>query len=131
MNALPMPRPLAADDETVTFRRTEWDAYASAVEDAADLAAARRIRAEIADVGIEEVIRLGYTADETERLIDGHSPITIRRERAGMNKHALATAAGISRSYLSEIEGGKKPGSLLAMGKIAKVLNVPVEALIP
>lgn len=53
-------------------------------------------------------------------------PVKIVRNFRGLTQAELAKAAGISRPYLTEIETGKKDGSIRAMKSIAKVLNVSV-----
>ncbi|MFP4097554.1 MAG: helix-turn-helix transcriptional regulator [Alphaproteobacteria bacterium] len=53
-------------------------------------------------------------------------PIKIIRTYRGMTQADLARKAGISRPYLTEIETGKKDGSLRAMKSIADALDVPV-----
>jgi transcriptional regulator with XRE-family HTH domain len=40
---------------------------------------------------------------------------------------ALAAAAGVSPSYLSEIEGRRKPGSFMALAKLAAALDVALD----
>lgn len=57
------------------------------------------------------------------------SPVKIVRKHRGLTQEELAKKAGISRPYLTEIETGKKDGSLRAMKNIAKVLNVSVGAV--
>ena len=47
-----------------------------------------------------------------------------------MRAGELATAAGIANSYLSDIENGKKPGSINAMKRIAIALDVTIDDLI-
>jgi transcriptional regulator with XRE-family HTH domain len=42
----------------------------------------------------------------------------------------LAGKAGIAPAYLSEIERGKKPGSIKALVAIARALEVEIEDLI-
>ena len=125
------PTPLRFDDETVTFSRAAFDAFLRQVEDLEDLAAVDRAEAERARLGDKEYRRLCYTMDEVHRVVhDGVSDVTIWRERAGLTQRALAEAAGVSPSYLAEIEGGKKPGSAAALCRIAKVLKVPMEHLV-
>lgn len=51
-------------------------------------------------------------------------PVKILREHHEMTQAELAEKAGISRPYLTEIETGKKDGSLRAMKALAKVLGV-------
>lgn len=53
-------------------------------------------------------------------------PIKILRKYHGMTQQALAKAAHISRPYLTEIETGKKDGSVRALKAIADVFGVSV-----
>jgi transcriptional regulator with XRE-family HTH domain len=48
-----------------------------------------------------------------------------------VSARALAQAANLTPSYVSEIENGRKPGSLAATAKIARVLGIPLENLVP
>lgn len=57
------------------------------------------------------------------------SAIKIIRKYRGMTQDELATEAGISRPYLTEIETGRKEGSLRSLKAIATALNVPLEKL--
>ncbi|MCK5384099.1 MAG: helix-turn-helix transcriptional regulator [Alphaproteobacteria bacterium] len=53
-------------------------------------------------------------------------PIKIVRKYRGMTQADLAKKSGISRPYLTEIETGKKDGSLRAMKSIADALDVGI-----
>ena len=57
------------------------------------------------------------------------SPIKLIRKHRGMTQDDLATAAGLSRPYLTEIETGRKEGSIRSLKAIAKALNVSLERL--
>ncbi len=56
-------------------------------------------------------------------------PVKILRAHHGLTQKDLATRAGISRPYLTEIETGKKDGSIRAMKALAEVLDVNVGLL--
>ncbi len=58
-----------------------------------------------------------------------NSPVKVIRKFRGLTQHALAKKAKISRPYLTEIETGKKDGSLRALKSIAGALDVPVGRL--
>jgi DNA-binding XRE family transcriptional regulator len=60
----------------------------------------------------------------------GDHPIKILRQHRGMTQADLAKKAKVSRPYLTEIETGKKEGSLRAVKSIAKALNVSLESLL-
>jgi transcriptional regulator with XRE-family HTH domain len=49
------------------------------------------------------------------------------RNAKGMSQDSLALDAGISRSYLSQIESGSYYVSIKIVGKLADVLNVEPE----
>lgn len=53
-------------------------------------------------------------------------PLKILRHYRNMTQAELAKASGISRPYLTEIETGKKDGSLRAMKALAEALEVNV-----
>lgn len=57
------------------------------------------------------------------------SPIKLLRKHRGLTQVELAKRAKISRPYLTEIETGKKDGSIRAMKEIARILGVNVGML--
>jgi ribosome-binding protein aMBF1 (putative translation factor) len=79
--------------------------------------------------------RVGPGKDEyvpieiTKRLSAGEAPVRVWREHRGLSAGALASRAGLSAAYLSQIEAGKKPGSFEAMAKLARALGVDLEDL--
>jgi transcriptional regulator with XRE-family HTH domain len=48
-----------------------------------------------------------------------------------MTLQALADAAGVSKPYVSQLEGGKRAGSTGTLRKLAGALKVPLGALAP
>jgi DNA-binding Xre family transcriptional regulator len=74
--------------------------------------------------------RVYLPAAAVKRMIAGESPITLWREQRSLSVTALAEKAGIGRSYLSEIEGGKKPGSVTALRSLAYALDVSIDDLV-
>lgn len=72
----------------------------------------------------------GLPSSVLDKLAAGQeNPVKILRQHRGMTQNDLAKAAGISRPYLTEIETGKKSGSLKAMKAVAKALGVSVGTL--
>jgi DNA-binding XRE family transcriptional regulator len=113
--------------DTVTLTRTEYEELIEQLEDAEDLAAIARIEAREAALGIEPA-QAGYLPIElVERLIAGEHPVRVWRACRGLTRRQLAAAAGVSPSYLTEIETGKKPGSFDALAKLAIALRVPLD----
>lgn len=54
------------------------------------------------------------------------NPVRILRRHRGLTQADLASQAGISRPYLTEIETGRKEGSVRAMKALARALGVSV-----
>jgi DNA-binding XRE family transcriptional regulator len=105
------------------------DDYARLLEQAEDAADARALR--------ESDRRLAAGADEmvpwsvATRLHDGESPVRVWREYRGLDVRTLAENAGISRAYLSQIEGGKRDGTFRVMMALARVLAIDLDDLAP
>jgi DNA-binding XRE family transcriptional regulator len=95
------------------------------VTDQADIVAVERILADLA-AGHDEMV----PAEFANRLIAGEKPIRVYRALRGLSSRELAEKAEISAPYLSEIESGKKDGSLSAMRRIADVLKVGLDDLV-
>jgi len=57
-------------------------------------------------------------------------PVKILRKFHGLTQEELAERAGMSRSYLTEIETGSKEGSLKTMKALASVFGVELGLLI-
>jgi len=62
-----------------------------------------------------------------KRLVNGEHPLRIWREFRAMTLDQLSAAAGVSKSYLSEVENGIKGGSVVFMKACAKALAVSLE----
>ncbi len=52
------------------------------------------------------------------------------REAAGKSQGDLADKAGLSRTYLNQLEAGKRDPSLSTLTSLARALGVKLEALI-
>jgi DNA-binding Xre family transcriptional regulator len=117
-------RPLAEDRETVLLRRSDYEALLREAEDAADAAGMREVDARVG-AGKNEYVPI----EITKRLSAGEAPVRVWREHRGLSARALASRAGLSAAYLSQIETGKKPGSFEAIAKLARALDVDMEDL--
>jgi DNA-binding XRE family transcriptional regulator len=109
-------------------------------EDADDVAlaergeeAAQREAAIVAHAGdrLGVEIEIGIPHDVVKRELAGAHPVRAWREARGLNQAQLATFAGISRAYLTQIETGERTGTLDVMVKLARNLRCMVEDLIP
>jgi len=63
------------------------------------------------------------------RELAGESSIKLWREHRGLTQQELATRAGISKPYLSQIETGKRQGTVETLSAIARSLDVPLDIL--
>lgn len=90
----------------------------------ADIAAADKVKADIA-AGRDELV----PSEIVNRLINGENPVKVWRSHRGMTAKGLAAQADLSAPYLSEIESGKKEGSLSVMKRIAEALGVDLDDL--
>jgi transcriptional regulator with XRE-family HTH domain len=59
----------------------------------------------------------------------GHN-ISRLRKQLNLSQIDLAVAVGVTRSYLSEIENGKRNPTIMLLQNIATVLSVSLEDLI-
>lgn len=96
-----------------------------ALVDQADIARADKIVKDIAE-GRDELV----PADVVKRILEGESKVRVWRTHRGMSARDLAAAAGLSAPYISEIESGKKEGSISVMKKIAEALKVDLDDLV-
>ena len=111
------------------FAVLPWDRYLALVdedfdaeeEEAADVAALRAAMAED-DEGLPDAL--------VGRLIDGEHPIRVWRHHRGMTQSTLAEKIGIKPAYLSQIETGKRTGSLDLHRRVAKALGVHIDDLV-
>ena len=101
-------------------RRDECDELRARIEDLDDILAAHA-----AMTGA----RLPY--EFAIREIQGEHPVRVWRDYRKLTATALAEMSGVSKAYLSEIETGKKPGSVEAYKAIAAALDVPLDAVVP
>ncbi len=111
-------------EEMVVLARAEYDALVEMAEMLEDVAAYDEAKRRIA-----EGDDLRIPSEFVDRLIDGENPIRVWRDFRGMASKDLAKTVGISAAYLSEIETGKKEGSLSVFRNIAKALRVDIDDL--
>lgn len=88
------------------------------------------------DLAAIAAIKAGTTEQDylpfemAERILDGMAPVKVWRQHRELTARALAARAGISTSYLSEIETAKKPGSVKALRALARALEVDLDDLV-
>lgn len=95
-------------------------------EDAEDIRAANAALRELEN-GADETV----PADVAQRLLAGaEHPLRIWREHRGLTQETLAAQAGVGKSYLSQIEAGKKTGSAKILRTLAQILRVDMDDLL-
>jgi DNA-binding Xre family transcriptional regulator len=120
---------MSKKSDTVTLTRAEYEALIERIEDAEDNAFLDSVEARELAIGKDNA-RADYLPAELVRgLVDGEHPVRVWRVHRGLGRDALAAAAGIAPSYLSEIETRRKPGSFSALAKLAAALQVSLDDL--
>ena len=102
------------------YRRLLADAEMLA--DVRDFDAARQALA----AGDEEAI----SSEVVDRLLDGEHPVRVWREYRGISAAELAKACGVTPAAISQIESGKRKSSVQLLQKIARALEVELDAVI-
>ena len=75
--------------------------------------------------GQDEMLPAGFA----DRILDGESAVRVWREYRKLSIKDLARRANISASYLSQIEGGSRAGSLPTMKALAEALRLDLDDL--
>ena len=121
------PRTIMAPDgtELAVLPRAEFDRVLEEAEEALDIARAVDIKRRI-----EAREKTMPAAILNRVLVDETNAVTAWREYRGIKKGALTEAAGISHTYLWQIETGRRDGSLRIMLAIAAALDTDVEVLV-
>ncbi|WP_249978227.1 helix-turn-helix domain-containing protein [Vreelandella olivaria] len=107
-------------ERMVVLPEQEYHALLARLEDQDDIEAANAVLARG-----EESFPLAVV----DALLEGVAPVKVYREYRGLRAGELATQVGISQGYLSEIEAGKKAGSLKVLRHIAAALDVELSDL--
>lgn len=63
-------------------------------------------------------------------LLEGANPVKLWREYRGLTQKKLADVVGISVPYLSQLETGKRKGSLEVYSAIAAALGVTLDDIV-
>ncbi|MCY4585828.1 MAG: helix-turn-helix transcriptional regulator [Bryobacterales bacterium] len=71
-----------------------------------------------------------FPIEVVDRLLAGENPIRVFRTYRGMTQNQLAAAVGINAMYLSQIETGKRTGSIKILAALANALHVGMDDLI-
>ncbi|MEO5338761.1 MAG: helix-turn-helix transcriptional regulator [Magnetospirillum sp. WYHS-4] len=72
-----------------------------------------------------------FPAKVVDAILEGTSPVKAFRQHRGLTQAVLAKKAGITPLYLSQIETGRRTGSLETLRALAKALGLDVTLLLP
>ena len=112
-------------EDLVLLPREEYERLVAAAEDLADIAAYDDAKRRLAS-GEDEMV----PAEIARRLLGVEHPVRVWRDHRGLTVKDLAEAALISPSYLSQIETGRREGTLETMARIARVLRIDLDDLV-
>ena len=91
---------------------------------------------DIEDYSAIDQALIEYRAGETvpsevlSAILNGDSPLRAWRECRGYTLDSLAKRIGVSKGYLSQIENGRKSGSLDLFRQVSIELNVTIDDLV-
>ena len=105
--------------EAVTIPRQEYDALLERNSELEDALAAMQS---------EDEIRVPHQV--ALAIINGERPIVAYRKHKSMTLQDLSENTGLAVSYLSEIERGRKAGSVAALSRIANALDTTIDVLV-
>ena len=109
--------------EYAVIEYSEYERLLAVAEDAANVAALEALDADESEE---------YLPDEmVARLVAGENPIRVWREHRGITGQDLADAVDVKQSYISQIETGKREGTIDVLRRIATALGVTLDDLYP
>ena len=104
---------------------SDYKKLQEALEDAEDI---KEIEESIK--AIQEGKEKTVPSEVTFAILEGISPIRAWREHRQIKMNKLSRKVGISSSYLSQIENGKRNPTIDTLKAIAKELEIDIEMLI-
>jgi DNA-binding XRE family transcriptional regulator len=115
-------------DEMVVLSRAEYDALLLAVSDAeedASDAAVFDARMALLSVNLQDTL----PPEVSMALLKGDRLAKALRHWRGLTQVSVAKAAKIQQGYLSDIENGRRKGTVETLDALAKALDVPAHWL--
>jgi hypothetical protein len=114
--------------EVAILPRKEYEALAAKAaevdEDAGTARLVARARKEIESGG------LLLPKSVVDRMANGENPVRVLREWRGETQMYLHFKTNLSQGYISDIESGRRVGTVAALRRIANVLDVPLDLLV-
>src|SRR5690606_7210565 len=115
------------EGEVAILPRAEYEALLERLEEAEEDAGTARL----IDRGLREIAEGEplIPMEVANRLVAGENPVRVFREWKGITQIELATRAGLSQGHISDIESGRRTGTVAVLRQIADVLGVPLDLL--
>jgi DNA-binding XRE family transcriptional regulator len=112
-------------EELVVLSRRDYDSMRARLgdEEAEDAMSVRILKERAGDVAFPLAV--------WDEIDAAPSPVRPLRRWRKLTQQQLATKAGISQGYLSEVEAGKKTGDVATLRAIAAALGVGLEDVLP
>lgn len=76
------------------------------------------------------VLQTVYGETDRRLLTAVGARIRALRKAGGLSQEKLAFASGLHRTYISSVERGERNIAVIALAKIARALNTPVQSLL-
>ena len=121
-------RIISSSDKEPAFAVLPYDEYTALIErleQLEDLHDCQGFEERLAR-GEEELI----PGDVVERLVEGENPVRVWREHRGLTQEELGARTGLSGPYLSQIESGKREGTVKVFAALAKALDIDIDDLV-
>lgn len=139
--SFPLPKPKLVTADEVVLSRGDWEQIVAALADRAeeddnDIAAVTEAREEDARFAARIESERGRRVETTVPIevvkakLEGVHPVRAWRDHKGWTQLHLAFKSGVGRDLIAQIETRRKQGSIETIGRIARALDVPIEALI-
>ena len=71
-----------------------------------------------------------FPAELTLQLVAGENPLKSYRKHRGLSQKNLSSQANVPQGLISEIENGKKTGSVNSLKALAQALNIDIDDLV-
>ncbi len=111
-------------EDLVLLPQAEYERLVEAAEQLADIAVYDEAKRRIA-AGEDELLPSAMV----DRLVAGENPIRVWREHRGLSASRLAERAKLSQAYVSQLETGRRDGSVAALAALARALGVDLDDL--
>lgn len=139
--SFPLPKPKLVTADEVVLSRGDWEQIVAALADRAeeddnDIAAVTEAREADARFAARIESERGRRVETTVPIevvkakLEGVHPVRAWRDHKGWTQLHLAFKSGVGRDLIAQIETRRKQGSIETIGRIARALDVPIEALI-